>query len=465
MLKKITFSLAIFGLLMISCKNGKNEADNSLADNSKANDSLKLSEEALLDTVQKQTLKYFWDYAEPNSGMARERFHPDGNYPNNDANIVTTGGTGFGLMGIIAGVERGFIDRDSAIARFNKIADFLEKTPRYHGAWPHWINGETANTRSFGSENSKDNGGDIVETSFLAEGFIVIREYFKNGTEAEQKLAQRYDKLWKGIEWNWYTNGKNGIFWHWSPDYKFEKNFKIEGYNECLITYVMAASSPDHAIDPEVYHEGWARGGNITTDTTAYGIPLILKHNTRGNKGGPLFWAHYSYLGLNPHALSDEYANYWDLNVNHATINYKYTQENPNDFDTYSDESWGLTASYTKNKDGSVGYAAHSPDVDRGVVSPTAAVSSIPYTPEKSMRAIRYFYTDLHDLLWGPAGFYDAYSLENGEKWVAPYYLAIDQGPEVVMIENYRSGLIWDLFMGAPEVQKGLKRLGFDYEK
>ncbi|HER39710.1 MAG TPA: beta-glucosidase, partial [Salinimicrobium catena] len=226
--------------------------------------------------------------------------------------------------------------------------------------------------------------------------------------------------------------------------------------------YVMAASSPDHAIDAKAYHDGWARSGNITTNVEAYGIPLILKHNTGGHKGGPLFWAHYSYLGLNPKGLSDRYANYWDVNVNHTLINYEYAQENPNDFETYGPNSWGLTASYTRKEGGGIGYAAHSPDDDRGVVSPTAAISSIPYTPEKSMRAMRYFYTDLNDLLWGPAGFYDAFSLE-GEDWVAPQYLAIDQGPMVVMIENYRSGLIWDLFMSAPEVKKGLDKLGFSY--
>ena len=280
----------------------------------------------------------------------------------------------------------------------------------------------------------------------------------------EKTVAAKFDKLWKDIEWNWYTNNKNGIFWHWSPDYEWEMNFMIEGYNECLITYIMAASSPDHAIKPEVYHKGWARGGNITTDVEAYGMPLLLKHNTQGDKGGPLFWAHYSYLGLNPKGLKDKYANYWDLNVNHSKINYEYCQENPNGFETYSPQSWGLTASYTRNKDNTIGYAAHSPDVDRGVVSPTAAVSSIPYTPKESMAAMRYFYTDLKDLLWGPAGFYDAYSLE-GEDWVAPRYLAIDQGPMIVMIENYRSGLIWDLFMGAPEIQQGLEKLGFTYEK
>ncbi len=446
-------------VLFSGCKNKTEKNENSTGVIT-AEDQ-KLSDEALLDTVESQTLKYFWDYAEPNSGMARERFHPDGNYPRNDADIVTTGGSGFGLMAIVAGIDRGFIPRKEAVARLDKIADFLGNTTRFHGAWPHWINGKTGETKAFGK---KDDGGDIVETSFLAQGMIVVRQYLQNGNDKEKAVAKKYDELWKGIEWNWYTNNKNGIYWHWSPDYKFEKNFKIEGYNECLITYVMAASSPDHAIKPEVYHQGWARGGDITTDAEAYGIPLILKHNTVGDKGGPLFWAHYSYLGLDPKGLKDKYANYWDLNVNHTTINYKYCVEDPKGFDeTYGPDSWGLSASYSRNKDNSIGYAAHSPDSDRGVISPTAAVSSIPYTPEKSMRAMRHFYTDLHDLVWGPAGFYDAFSLE-GEDWVAPWYLAIDQGPQVVMIENYRSGLIWNLFMSAPEVKNGLDKLGFTYE-
>ncbi len=459
MIKKYYLLILILILGIASCKNDPKAREVAI---SAGNISFEnLSEEALLDTVQKQTLKYFWDYAEPNSGMARERFHPDGDYPKNDAHVVTTGGTGFGLMAIVAGVERGFIPRDSAIARLDKIADFLAKAPRFHGAWSHWLNGETGEVQAFGE---KDNGGDIVETSFLAQGFLVVREYLKNGSEKEKAVAKKYDELWNGIEWNWYTNNKDGIYWHWSPVYEWEMDFMIEGYNECLITYVMAASSPDHAIDAKAYHDGWARSGNITTDKEAYGLPLILKHNTRGDKGGPLFWAHYSYLGLNPKGLSDKYANYWDLNVNHSLINYKYAQENPKNFNTYGPNSWGLTASYTKNKDGGIGYNAHSPDSDKGVVSPTAAISSIPYTPEKSMAAMRYFFTDLNDLLWGPAGFYDAFSLE-GEPWVADKYLAIDQGPMVVMIENYRSGLIWDLFMGAPEVQNGLKKLGFTYEK
>ena len=451
---KSILSFLLIGFVLFSCKNESNKEKQEL----EKTETSSLSREALLDTVQKQTLKYFWDYAEPNSGMARERYHPDGEYPKNDSHVVTTGGSGFGLMAIVSGMERKWIERDSAVARLDKIADFLDNAPRFHGVWPHWLNGETGEVQAF---SDKDNGGDLVETSFLAQGFIVVREYLKNGNEEEKAVAAKYDELWKSIEWEWYTNNKNGLYWHWSPDYQWEMDFMIEGYNECLITYVMAASSPDHAIDAKAYHDGWARSGDIVTDKEAYGIPLILKHNTSGDKAGPLFWAHYSYLGLNPKGLEDKYANYWDLNVNHTRINYEYTQENPNDFETYNENSWGLTASYTRNENDGIGYTAHSPDTDRGVVSPTAAISSIPYTPELSLNAMRYFFEDQNELLWGPAGFYDAFSLE-GEDWVAPKYLAIDQGPQVVMIENYRSGLIWDLFMGAPEVKNGLEKLGFN---
>ncbi len=457
-MKIYKYLLTVTIIISTSCKN-KVEDKSELAIHFEKDQVEILDGEALLDTIQKQTLKYFWDFAEPNSGMARERYHPDGNYPQNDKHIVTTGGSGFGLMTLIVGIDRNFIPREEAVKRLDKIADFLENADRYHGAWSHWIDGETGKTQAFGK---KDNGGDLVETSFLAQGFIVVREYLKNGNEAEKAVAAKYDALWKGIDWNWYTNKKEVLYWHWSPDYKWEMNFPLEGYNETLITYIMAVASPTHAISPSAYHKGWARKGNIKSGNYKYDLPLILKHNGAPEFGGPLFWAHYSYLGLNPKGLSDQYANYWDLNVNHSKIDYLYCVENPKNFDGYGENVWGLTASYTKNKDRSIGYTAHSPTNDNGVISPTAAISSIPYTPEESLRAMEYFYNDLHDLTWGPAGFYDAFSLE-GEDWVAARYLAIDQGPQVVMIENYRSGLIWDLFMGAEEVKQGLDKLGFKY--
>lgn len=415
-----------------------------------------LTDEQLVDLVQRQTFRYFWDYAEPNSGMARERYHPDGNYPANDAHIVTTGGSGFGLMALVSGISRGYITRGEGLERLNKIADFLASADRFHGAWSHWINGNTGHVQPFGTV---DNGGDLVETSFLTAGMITVREYFKSGTAEEQTLAQKYDALWKGVDWDWYRNGQNVLYWHWSPNYEWQMNFPLEGYNECLITYVMAISSPTHPITTVPYHQGWARNGDIVSAATKYNIPLILKHNGAEFSSGPLFWAHYSYLGLDPNQLSDQYANYRDLNENHTRINYMHCVENQYQYGGYGPNYWGLTASYSRNTDGSIGYDAHMPSNDKGVISPTAAVSSIVYLPAESLAAMRNFYENYNSQIWGDAGFYDAHSKHCN--WTAQQYLAIDQGPQVVMLENYRTGLLWSLFMNAPEVKQGLIDLGF----
>ena len=415
-----------------------------------------ISDEELLDLTQEETFKYFWDFAQAESGCARERYHP--NEPSNDSNTVTTGGTGFGLMAILVGIERGFISREQGVERIDQILGFLESADRFHGAWPHWLDGTSGTTRPF---SEKDNGGDLVETAFLTQGLICIKEYFKNGSETEKSLSDQADVLWKGVEWDWYTQEENTLYWHWSPDFEFEIGLELKGYNEVLISYVMAAASPEHSISKEVYANGWASNGNIASAGSAYDIPLLVDHAGNAPKGGPLFWAHYSYLGLNPNGLVDDYVNYWDVNVNHSKINYSYCVENPKNFTDYGENCWGLTASYSRNGAGSLGYNAHSPANDIGVISPTAALSSMPYTPEESMQALRYFY-EHRDQLLGPAGFYDAFSPEN-DFWVAEAYLAIDQGPILVMIENHRSGLLWDLFMQNEDVKNGLDLLGFSY--
>jgi hypothetical protein len=295
----------------------------------------------------------------------------------------------------------------------------------------------------------------LVETAFMIQGLLTVAEYFKNGNEAEQKLIADINRLWEEVEWDWYSKGgQDVLYWHWSPNYGWEMNFPVGGYNECLIMYVLAASSPTHPIKPSVYDKGWARNGAIKTDTVFYGLPTILDHYEHDNSlVGPLFWAHYSYLGLDPRGLSDKYADYWKLNQNHALINYRYALDNPKRYKGYGAEQWGLTASYSMN-----GYAAHQPQDDLGVISPTAALSSFPYTPVESMRFLKYLYFKADSLI-GKYGPYDAYSVS--KSWYTPRYLAIDQGPIPVMIENYRSGLLWNLFMQRADIQNGLKRLGF----
>jgi hypothetical protein len=407
-----------------------------------------------MDQVQKDAIKYFWDYAEPNSKLARERYLTDN--PSFEANKVTTGGSGFGLMSLVVGVERGFLPRAEAVSRMTIAMNFLDKADRFHGAWAHWMDGATGNAISFGN---KDDGGDIVETAFLCQGLIAVREYFKDGNAQEKALATKADNLWKGVEWDWYTNGENAMYWHWSPTYQWEMKFKLEGYNECLIAYILGAASPTHPIPAAAYHEGWARSGAIASGKTQYGIPLIFKYNTVSGNAGPLFWSQYSYLGLDPTTLTDQYANYWTLTQNQAKIIYRHSLDNPKGWKGYSDKVWGLTASYSRNADGSTGYSAHDTDNDLGVITPTAALSSFPYTPTESMKFLHYLYDEKRTEYVGIAGPYDAFSPHYN--WVTPRYLAIDQGTIAPMIENHRTGLLWRLFMNAPEIKPGLTKLGF----
>lgn len=402
-----------------------------------------LSDEELLTKIQETTFKYFWDFAHPVSGLARER--------NTSGELVTIGGSGFGVLAILVGIERGFITRELGIERLTKIVEFLAtKADRYHGVWSHWLNGSTGKTIAF---SAKDDGADLVETAFMAQGLIAVREYINLHQPTNTHLINLINNLLDEIEWDWFTkDSQDVLYWHWSPNYNWDMNMRISGYNEALIVYILARTSKNFKIDTDVYHNGWARSGAIQNNNSFYGYNLPLGYNY----GGPLFFAHYSFLGLNPTKLTDRYANYWEQNRNHSLIHYEYSKDNPRGYVGYDEYSWGLTASDTPT-----GYLAHEPNNDRGTITPTAAISSIPYTPVESMKAIRHFYYVLGDKLWGKYGFYDAFNPT--ESWWADSYLAIDQGPIVVMIENYRSGLIWDLFMSADEVQKALNELGFTY--
>lgn len=451
MIRKNFILLFISIVLILSCSGKTGNQKSGAADLPM------ISDDSLLTLVQYKTFQYFWEGAEPNSGMAPERININDIYEENDKSVVTTGGTGFGVMAILVGIERKFITREEGLKRLMKIVNFLENADRFHGAWSHWIYGETGKVKPFGK---KDNGADLVETSFLFQGLLAVRQYFANGNDEEKALAQKIDELWRGIDFTWFTQNKDVIYWHWSPDYEWQMNFPVTGYNECLILYVLAASSPTHPVQPAAYHNGWARNGNITDTVMQYGYLLELEHNGAPDYGGPLFWAHYSYLGLNPKGLKDKYADYWRHNVNQTLINYEWCKTNPLNFKGYSDSCWGLTASYSTKF-----YAAHAPGNknDLGVISPTAAISSMPYTPQESMKALRFFYFGLGDKIFGKYGFYDAFSIQ--DNWYPQKYLAIDQGPEIVMIENYRTGLLWKLFMSAPEVQEGLTKLGFEFQK
>ena len=403
----------------------------------------RISDSELFDKVQRQTFKYFWDFGHPVSGLARER-------SNGDNNLVTSGGSGFGVMAIITGINRNFITRTEGLARMQTITAFLKNTAQtIKGAFPHWLNGTTGAVIAF---SPTDDGADLVETSYLIQGLLCARQYFNGADAAETSLRSDINTICNRVEWDWFRkNNEDVLYWHWSSNNSWAINQKIQGWNECLITYILAASSSMHAVPAPVYN-GWVAGGanGFTNGNSYYGYMLPLGPPL----GGPLFFSHYSFLGVNPNGLTDIYANYSLQTKNHSLINYSYCVANPKNYYGYSDSVWGLTASDIPN-----GYTASSPTNDVGVIAPTAALSSFPYTSTQSMQALKFFYYVLGDKLFKQYGFVDAFSLQ--DLWFADSFLAIDQGPIIVMIENYRSGLLWNLFTSCPEVKAGMKSLGF----
>lgn len=425
------------GTAMVFPQLGKAFAKNSAAKG--------LPDAELLDLVQRHTLKYFWDYGHPVSGMARER---TSTLWKDQPEIVTTGGTGFGIMAMIAGTERGWITRQQLADRLTQIIGFLEQSDKFYGVFPHWLNGSTGKTVPFGHA---DDGSDLVETSYLMMGLLSARQYLSSPSPEETSLRDRINTLWKSVEWNWHNPpGTNTLYWHWSPGHDWKMNLPVKGWNECLITHLLASCSPTHSVGLGVYKECWASHGHIRNGKQFYGMTLPLGPDG----GGPLFFSHYSFMGLDPRGLKDAYADYWQQNLAHTLINRAHCIVNPHKYKGYGPDCWGLTAS-----DGDNAYNAHHPGMDTGVVAPTAALSSFPYTPQYSMQALRHFYEDRGRQIWSECGFFDAFNPATG--WCAPGHIAIDQGPIIVMIENHRSGLLWNLFMSCLEVKLGLQKLGF----
>ncbi|MCP9749714.1 beta-glucosidase [Ferruginibacter sp. HRS2-29] len=426
-----------------------------------------VSDSILLDIVQRQTFRFFWHGAHPVSGLALERdntVHAEyyWDYINeayDEPNLskgtfgkdaCAIGGTGFGIMSTVVAVNRGWIGRDTALGRLIKIVDFLIKADCYHGIYPHFMNGITGKTIPF---DRIDDGADIVETSYLMMGLLTAKEYFNGTTLKERYFQKRVEQMWNSANWNWHTNNDNkNLYWHWSPTNDFQMNFPVYGYDEALITYIMSASSKWHPISREVYNNCWVGSPSWKNGKEYYGYTLPL-----GNfdKGGPLFFEQYTFMGIDPTGLTDDNRIDYALQTkNHTLINRAYCIENPKKFKGYGENCWGLTAG-----DSYKGYVAHCPEVDLGVIQPTAALSSFPFTPEYSMQALKHFYYNLGSKIWSDYGFADGFSEE--KNWYAKTHLAIDQGPIIVMIENYRSGLIWKLFMQNKDVQNGLTKLGF----
>ena len=411
-----------------------------------------MTDDQLLTMVQEASFRYYWEADEPHSGMTRE------DTPGND-DIVAVGASGFGVMALIVGADRGFITRQQAIDRLLRITAFLQTADRYHGAWPHFLSGSTGHTLPvFGMF---DNGADLVETSFLMEGLLSARQYFKGDSPSEKELYKRITDLWQTVDWNWFraTPQRDALYWHWSPEYSFHIANRLTGWNEVMITYLLAIASPAHPIPASDYYSGWVGegiGNRYVNGKSYYGITLPVG----GGTGGPLFFTDYSFMGYDPHGRRDKFTDYYQNNRDQSLINQAYCIHNPHHWKGYGANTWGLTA-----VDGPNGYVPYEPtlDLDDGTIAPTGAISAFAYTPDQSMLALKHFYRDLGAQVWSIYGFRDAFNLQ--ENWYSGIAMGLNQAPMAVMIENYRTGLVWRSFMSNPEIQHMLWEVGFTPSK
>ena len=421
-----------------------------------------MTDDELLTMLQEACFRYYFEGAHPIAGTTLESI------PGDDR-IVATGASGFGIMALIVGVDRGFITREQGLERLTKIVTFLEKAPRYHGVWSHFMDGTTG--QSLPVFDMFDNAGDLVETAFLMEGLLAARQYFHGPNERERDLYARISHLWETVEWDWYRRSpeSDALYWHWSPEWSWYINHRLTGFNEAMIVYLLAVASPTHAVPAGLYYSGWANQGEAgakyrrgwsgssagekyTNGNEYYGIRLDVGVGS----GGPLFFAHYSYMGFDPRGIHDRFTDYFENNRDIARINLAYCEHNPGHYKGYGKDFWGLTAS-----DGADGYLPHepTPSDDDGTMTFTGALSSFPYTPEASMAMLKHIYRDLGSEVWGEYGPRDAINLS--KDWVSPIFMGLNQAPITVMVENYRTGLIWKLFMSNPEIRPMLDKIGF----
>ena len=345
-----------------------------------------LDDDALLDMVQQGCFRYYWEVANRESGMALEVVP-------GDENLIAVGGSGFGIMALVAGTERNFITRGESVERMLKIVRFLERADRFHGAFPHYLDGRTG--RVWPLFGKYDNGGDLVETAFLMQGLLTARQYFDGDSAEEREIRDTITALWNDVEWDWYRKTPDGerLYWHWSPDHGFHINHPLVGWNETMIVYLLAIASPTHSVPASLYYTGWAgqsdvavdyrqgwsrttQGDHYTNGNTYYGHKLDVGCGT----GGDLFFAQFSFLGFDPRGIKDRFTNYFDNNRQLTLINRAYCVDNPRQFAGYGPDCWGLSAGINN------GGGKPQPRSDNGTICCSAALGCFPYTPDESMR-------------------------------------------------------------------------------
>lgn len=377
------------------------------------------SDDAFLDRLEYDSILYFAYEANPKNGLIKDSSRPGA--PSSVAVV------GFGLVAMCIGNSRGWIDRDKAYERVViTLRTFKNDVPHEHGFFYHFLDMRTA-SRTWSSELSS------IDTALFLAGALFAGEYFK-GTEVETLARELYER----VDWPWMMNGKSIMCMGWKPESGFLWYY-WDSYNEAMILYALAIGSPTHPIARDAWF-AWERR------VDSYKDYKLVYCST-----GSLFTYQYSHAWIDFRNLYDGEINYFDNSVIGTKANRQFCIDNAATYKSYGENSWGLTACL--GPDGYRGYGAKPGEgLNDGTISPCGMAGSIVFDSEASINGLKYLYATHKSFLYGKYGFKDAFNLDKG--WWAEEYLGIDVGITLLMIENYRSGLVWDKFMKIDAVKK-----------
>jgi hypothetical protein len=415
---------------------------------------------AFLDTLEERTFRFFWERADPRTGLVPDR------WPTPSFSSIAA--VGFGLTAYPIGVERGYVTRAEARRRVLTTLDFFLRAPQgpqaaggagHRGFFYHFLDMTTG--RRFGSVELS-----TIDTTLLLGGVLFCQSYFDGDPPEEQAVREKAEELFRRVDWRWAAVRPPLVSMGWRPESGF-LDHDWRGYNEAMLLYVLALASPTSAVDESAWSE-WTR-------TYTWGTFQGQAHVAFG----PLFGHQYSHVFLDFRGIRDAYMrgrgiDYFE-NSRRATYAQRgYAALNPLGWKEYGPEVWGLTAC-----DGpadvrlTVGarprtfwtYSARGVSLegirDDGTIAPTAAAASLPFAPEIVLPALLEMRRRHGGALFSTYGFIDAFNPSFPGGWVDTDYLGIDQGPMLAMIENHRTGLVWRTLRRNPHVVRGLRRAGF----
>lgn len=389
-----------------------------------------LSDEELLDKIQRQSLEFFTLERNPKTGLVRDR--ADNFKKGIRPGAASIASVGFALTAFGVGASRNWLDRTTAREMTRRTLEFfLHHAPQEHGFFYHFMEMETGK-RAHRSELSP------IDTALFLAGVLFAAEFYE-----DPQIRELAEKIYERVDWPWLLHGGETLALAWSPESGFQKQ-RWDHYNESMILYLLAIGSPTHPIPASSWQA-------LRRPLGSYGPFRLIQFP-------PLFGHQYSHIWVDFRDRNDGYADYFKNSVNATLANRKFCMDQASKFESYGPNSWGLTAS-----DGPFGYRAYGAPPGwaehDGTIAPTACGSSIVFTPKESLACLRHFYENLREKLWGRYGFSDAFNLD--KNWFDTEVIAIDQGALLLMIENYRTGLIWKVMSRNLSLERALKAVGF----